>query len=151
VELYGFITNKNACSLSITTQRMISSTSDMNVVFIIRLHANSSPHPCPHRRTNHITTCELSLKRKYSDTHQKIVLMSLNKLKHILSGIPQYFDAIIFRYSRNVFARSNTGIVGSNPNPGMSACVYFVFVLFVYVVLYRQWRCDGLRSPDFCP
>jgi hypothetical protein len=29
----------------------------------------------------------------------------------------------------NVFARSNTGIVGSNPTKGMDVCVYFVFVL----------------------
>jgi hypothetical protein len=29
----------------------------------------------------------------------------------------------------NVFARSNTGIVGSNPTQGMDVCVYSVFVL----------------------
>jgi hypothetical protein len=29
----------------------------------------------------------------------------------------------------NVFARSNTGIVGSNPNQGMDVCVYSVFTL----------------------
>jgi hypothetical protein len=31
--------------------------------------------------------------------------------------------------ARTVFARSNAGIVGSNPNRGMDVCVYFVFVL----------------------
>jgi hypothetical protein len=29
----------------------------------------------------------------------------------------------------NVFASSNTGIVGSNPTQGMNVCVYSVFVL----------------------
>jgi hypothetical protein len=32
--------------------------------------------------------------------------------------------------ARNVFARSNAGIVGSNPTQGMNVCVYYVFVLF---------------------
>jgi hypothetical protein len=32
--------------------------------------------------------------------------------------------------SKAVFARSNTGIVDSNPIPGMDASVYSVFVLF---------------------
>jgi hypothetical protein len=31
--------------------------------------------------------------------------------------------------ARHVFARSNTGIVGSNPTQGMDVCAYFVFVL----------------------
>jgi hypothetical protein len=31
--------------------------------------------------------------------------------------------------TRNVFTRSNTGIVGSNPTHGMDVCVYSVFVL----------------------
>jgi hypothetical protein len=30
---------------------------------------------------------------------------------------------------RNVFTRSNTGIIGSNPTLGMDVCVYSVFVL----------------------
>jgi hypothetical protein len=30
----------------------------------------------------------------------------------------------------NAFARSNTGIVGSNPTRSMDVCVYSVFVLF---------------------
>jgi hypothetical protein len=31
--------------------------------------------------------------------------------------------------ARNIFARSNSGIVGSNPSQGMDVCVYSVFVL----------------------
>jgi hypothetical protein len=31
--------------------------------------------------------------------------------------------------ARSVFARSNTGIVDSNPTQGMNVCVYSVFVL----------------------
>jgi hypothetical protein len=38
-----------------------------------------------------------------------------------------------------VFAPSNTGIVGSNPTPGIDVCVYSVFVLFCVKVAASQW------------
>jgi hypothetical protein len=44
---------------------------------------------------------------------------------------------------RAVFARSNVGIIGSNPNQGMDVCVcvYSVFVLFC-MQLATLWRAD---------
>jgi hypothetical protein len=47
----------------------------------------------------------------------------------------------------NIFARSNSGIVDSNPNQGMDVCIYSVFVC-------RQRPCDRLiirlKSPTNC-
>jgi hypothetical protein len=36
--------------------------------------------------------------------------------------------------ARTVFARSNTGVVGSNPNPDMDVCVHFFRVCVVLCV-----------------
>jgi hypothetical protein len=44
--------------------------------------------------------------------------------------------------ARNVFARSNTGIVASNPTRGIDICVYSVFVLSCV----RSGLEDGLSS-----
>jgi hypothetical protein len=45
------------------------------------------------------------------------------------------------RWERTVFARSNTGIVGSNPTRDMDVCKH---LFCVCVVLCRQRPCDGL-------
>jgi hypothetical protein len=46
-------------------------------------------------------------------------------------GIKRTFPITVAALSKTwtVFARSNTGIVGSNPTRGVDICVYSVFVL----------------------
>jgi hypothetical protein len=71
--------------------------------------------------------------------------VSRETLRHDHGNKPNgtaYRLAILFKWSTSlsrtdhsgrawtVFARSNTGIVGSNPPRGMDVCVYSVFVLF---------------------
>jgi hypothetical protein len=59
-------------------------------------------------------------------------------------------DLIYLTHITNVFARTNTGVVGSNPNRGMDICLR----LFCVCVLCRLRPCDGLisrpRSPTGC-
>jgi hypothetical protein len=48
----------------------------------------------------------------------------------------------------NVFARPNTGVVGSNPTLGMDICLN---LLFVCVVMCRLRPCDGFFSVGVLP
>jgi hypothetical protein len=52
--------------------------------------------------------------------------------------------------ARNVFARSNTGIVSSNPTRGMDVCVYSEFVLSCVRSGLATWLITRQRSPTDC-
>jgi hypothetical protein len=57
-------------------------------------------------------------------------------------------DLITLTYLTNHFARSNTGIVGSNPTHGMDVCLR---LFCVCVVLCRHRSCVGLIPRPRCP
>jgi hypothetical protein len=52
--------------------------------------------------------------------------------------INQLTYLLLLTTHENVFARSNTGVVSSNPTQGMDVCVYSVFVLGS--VLATDWN-----------
>jgi hypothetical protein len=50
-------------------------------------------------------------------------------VNYMTIGLEEPITAAARPEAWNIFARSNTGIMGSNPSQGMNVCVYFVFVL----------------------
>jgi hypothetical protein len=56
-------------------------------------------------------------------------LKYISKCNMIYKVYNLVFTAAEWSKTRNIFARRNIGIVGSNPTRGMDVCVYYVFVL----------------------
>jgi hypothetical protein len=75
---------------------------------------------------------------------QKFFTISINR--HPLYNLP--ITVVERSKAWNIFAGSNTGIMGSNPTQGMDVC------LCLFCVFLRWWPCDGLilrpRSPTDC-